>query len=117
MQRKQPRSRKPAARRAKPAPGVVVTVENVNVPGYTARVNAAKYVVMRGALLRILPRRAPGVTQAVMFDAVVEHLPENLFPGGAKANWWAKTVQLDLEAKGIIQRSTQMKPLRWYRIK
>jgi hypothetical protein len=32
-----------------------------------------------------------------MFEAVKEHLPEDVFPGGAKANWWAKTVQLDLK--------------------
>jgi hypothetical protein len=30
------------------------------------------------------------------------HLPQNLFPGGAKAGWWAKTVQLDLEARGLL---------------
>jgi hypothetical protein len=92
-------------------------VRNINVPGYTSRVNAEKYAAMRRALLRVLPRRAPGATQAEMFEAVVKHLPENLFPRGAKANWWAKTVQLDLEAKGIVQRSTRLKPLRWHRIK
>lgn len=117
MKRKKPAPRKLAVQRTKPAPGAVVTVQNVNVPGYTSRVNAAKYVAMRGALLRVLPRRSPGVTQTEMFEAVMEHLPDDLFPGGAKANWWAKTVQLDLEGKGIVQRSTQGKPLRWYRIK
>jgi hypothetical protein len=104
-------------KRKKPRPAAGVTVQNVNVPGYTSRVNSAKYLAMRGALLRVLPRGAPGVTQREMFEAVTEHLPEDLFPGGAKANWWAKTVQLDLEAKGIVQRSAQMKPMRWYRTK
>jgi hypothetical protein len=42
---------------------------------------------------------------------VITHLPVELFPGGAKAGWWAKTVQLDLEAKGIIARE-KAKPLR-----
>jgi hypothetical protein len=104
-------------RKTKSGTGDVVTVRNVNVPGYTSRVNAAKYDAMRGALLRVLPRQAPGVTQAEMFESVLEHLPGDLFPGGAKANWWAKTVQLDLEAKGIVRRSAQVKPLRWYRAK
>jgi uncharacterized protein DUF6958 len=93
----------------------MVTVRNVNVPGYTSRVNAAKYAAMRRALLRILPSRAPGMTQAEMFAAVKGHLPEHLFPGGGKAGWWAKTVQLDLEERGIVRRSAGMKPLRWYR--
>ncbi len=117
MRRKQLLSSKPAGQTAKQTPGAVVTVQNVNVPGYTSRVNAAKYFAMREALLKVLPRRAPGVTQAEMFEAVMEHLPKDLFPGGAKANWWAKTVQLDLEAKGIVGRSAQAKPLRWHRIK
>ena len=95
----------------------MVTVQNVNVPGYTSRVNAAKYTAMRRALLRVLPSRAPGMTQAEMFEAVMGHLPEDVFPGGAKAGWWAKTVQLDLEKKGIVRRSADMKPLRWYCLK
>jgi Family of unknown function (DUF6958) len=95
----------------------MVTVQNVNVPGYASRVNLAKYTAMRRALLRVLPSRAPGMTQAEMFVAVKGHLPEHLFPGGGKANWWAKTVQLDLEKKGIVRRSADMKPLRWYGIK
>ena len=31
-------------------------------------------------------------------------LPEQLFPGRAKAGWWTKAVQLDLEAKGLVAR-------------
>lgn len=95
----------------------MVTVENINVPGHAARVDAAKYAATRRALLRVLPTSAPGMTQAAMFAAVTNHLPEDLFPGGAKANWWAKTVQLDLEKKGLVGRSIEAKPLRWYRIK
>jgi len=41
--------------------------------------------------------------------------PADLFPGGAKAGWWMKTVQLDLEAKRIIARE-KTKPLRWHRL-
>lgn len=117
MRRKLQASRQPGARRAVSTVDAVVTVRNVNVPGYTAHVNGEKYGAMRRALLRVLPRTAPGMTQHEMFEAVVGHLPEDLFPGGAKANWWAKTVQLDLEAKGLVLRSKLVKPLRWYRSK
>ena len=44
-------------------------------------------------------------------ERLIVHLPEKLFPQGAKAGWWAKTVQLDLEAKGIVVRE-KTQPLR-----
>lgn len=92
-----------------------ITVENVNVPGKTSRVNAAKYQVMKQAMLQVLPNEEPGLTQAEMREAVIPHLPEDLYPGGSTAGWWAKTVQLDLEAKGIVIREAT-KPLRWHQI-
>ena len=93
-----------------------VTVQNVNVPGYETRVDARKYGAMKDALIKVLPSKAPGMTQSEMFRAVVPHLPTELFPGGAKAGWWVKTVQLDLEAKRTVVREST-KPLRWHRIR
>ena len=90
-----------------------VTVENVNVPGHKVHLDAAKYNTMRAAILAVLPNKAPGLTQAEIRHAVIAHLSKALFPGGAKAGWWAKMVQLDLEAKGIIDREAT-KPLRWH---
>ncbi len=101
------------------APGVPpgkIAVENVNVPGYTQVVDAAMYRAMRTAVLRILPARAPGLTQTEMRRAVLPHLPADLFPGSAKSDWWSKLVQLDLEAKGVIVREAS-KPIRWHRVK
>jgi len=91
-----------------------ITVRNVNVPGRTSRVNAAMYQAMKEAMLKVLPSQAPGLTQAEVREAVVPHLPQELYPGGAKVGWWSKTVQLDLEAKGILVRECA-KPLRWHR--
>jgi hypothetical protein len=42
-------------------------------------------------------------------------LPERPFPEGAKAGWWTKTVQLDLEAKGVVARE-KTRPLRWHKV-
>jgi hypothetical protein len=64
-------------------------------------------------MLTVLPTKAPGLTQMEIRRAVVKHLPSDLFPGGAKAGWWAKIVQLDLEAKGIVAREAT-RPLRWH---
>jgi len=91
-----------------------VEVENVNRPGQVTRVDGPKYRAMRAALLKVLPKKSPGLTQTEMFERVVAHLPEELFPGGAKAGWWVKSVQLDLEAKGIVVREP-VRPLRWHR--
>lgn len=90
-----------------------IEVENVNVPGHVSRVDAEKYLAMRKVLLKILPGKPPGLTQAEMGQAALPHLPQHLWPNGDKAMWWIKTVQLDLEAKGIIERDAKCKPLRW----
>ena len=90
-----------------------ITVENVNVPGRTTRVNKAMYDAMREAMWKVLPSQPPGLTQNEIREAVIAHLPEDLYPGGAKAGWWAKTVQLDQEAKGNLVREAT-KPLRWH---
>ena len=45
---------------------------------------------------------------------VLEHLPQDLFPGGAKSGWWMKAVQLDLEAKNIIRRE-KTSPIRLHK--
>ena len=93
-----------------------VIVENVNVPGYTQHVDAAKYAEMRRAMLKVLPTKPPGLTQTEIRQAVLRHLSPTTFPGGAKADWWSKLVQLDLEAKGVVQRELT-KPLRWHRVR
>jgi hypothetical protein len=89
-----------------------IEIENVNHRGYVTRVDAAKYRAVRRGLLAILPRSFPGLTAKEMREGLLAHLPDDLFPGGAKVSWWAKTVQLDLEAKGIVRRENT-KPLRW----
>jgi hypothetical protein len=88
-----------------------IEVENVNHPGHVKRVDAEMYEAMKRALLKILPKKSPGLTVEEVQERVIAHLPEDLFPGGAKADWWTKTVQLDLEAKGTIERE-KTRPLR-----
>jgi hypothetical protein len=92
-----------------------MVVENVNVPGRTSRVDKGMYEAMKAAMWKILPTQSPGLNQTEIREGVVPHLPKDLYPGGAKAGWWAKTVQLDLEAKGTLVREAT-KPLRWYRV-
>lgn len=91
-----------------------IEIENVLSPGHVVRVDADKYDAMKRAFLRILPTTSPGLTAAEVGAAVLPHLPVDLFPQGAKAGWWKKAVQLDLEAKGVIARENT-KPLRWHK--
>jgi hypothetical protein len=88
-----------------------IEVENVNHPGQVRTVDAAMDQAMRRAYLRVLSSRSPGLTIAEIGERLLAHLPEDRFPDGAKAGWWAKTVQLDLEAKGLVVREST-KPLR-----
>ena len=94
-----------------------VTVHNIVSPGHVTQVDAIKYEAMRQAVLKVLPGKKPGLTYSEMSAQVLTHLPEAEFPGGAKAGWWLKCTQLDLEWKRVIQRETASKPLRWYRLK
>ncbi len=90
-----------------------IEVENMVSPGHIYRVDAGKYRAMKDAMLAVLPAKPPGMTVADVKSAVLPKLPQDLFPGGDKAGWWIKCVQLDLEAKTVLKRST--KPVRLYR--
>lgn len=89
-----------------------IDVLNVNHPDYRGRVDAAKYTAMKAALRAAMTGSDP-MTQTEMREAAKTHLPQDLFPEGKTAGWWAKTVQLDLEARGEMAR-TQTKPLKFY---
>ncbi|MEO3432190.1 hypothetical protein [Inquilinus sp. CAU 1745] len=91
-----------------------IEIENVNIPGRTERVDRAKYMAMRDALLAVLPDEPPGLKVEDAKEALLPHLPDDLFPQGRTAGWWLKAVQLDLEAKGVIRRAP-LKPVQLYK--
>lgn len=91
-----------------------IEVQNVLQPGKTYRVDADKFNAMKEAVLKALPKGAPGLTVTDLRAALDPHLSQAHFPGGEKAGWWLKSVQLDQEAKGVIARADS-KPLRLFR--
>jgi hypothetical protein len=91
-----------------------IVVENVNVPGHRRAVDATMYREMKRAFLAILPGKSPGLTRTEIRAMVLVKLSPTLFPKGAKADWWSKLVQLDLEAKREVVRE-KSKPLRWHK--
>jgi len=112
-------SRKAAPKRAalprdRSTTGDRVTVENVHVSGCTTHVDASMYAAMWCALLKVLPAKEQVLTQAELRMAGVPHLPQDLFPGGAKSGWRVKAVQLGIEAKRVLAREDS-KPVSWHR--
>ncbi|NRF65459.1 hypothetical protein HLB44_00530 [Aquincola sp. S2] len=82
--------------------------------GHSERSQVSKAEAMKNqAFLKVLPATSPGLTAAEIGERVLPHLPQALFPQGAKAGWWKKGVQLDLEAKGLITPE-KTKPLCWH---
>lgn len=88
---------------------------NAMSPGHVVRVDADKYEAMKRAYLKALPAKSRGLSAAEIRERVLPLLPDALFPGGAKAGWWMKGVQLDLEARRVIVRE-DTKPLRWRKV-
>src|SRR5690242_20685382 len=66
--------------------GATIDVLNVNTPGRTYRRNAEKYAKAREAYLAFMPAKAPGLTQAEMFEGMRKALPEF----GSTSGWWMK---------------------------
>jgi hypothetical protein len=108
--KKKVNTKKPAA------PRKMVVVRTPNKPGYSSRVDAESYEAMRKTMMKVLPRKAPGLTQAEMWAALVRAAPKKFFATRGKVGWWMKSVQLDLEAKKVVVREAT-KPLRWHRVK
>lgn len=77
-----------------------------------ARVSPERYEALRGAILRVLPREGDGLTRGELGDRVAPLLSEGLFPHLGSIRWYIKAVQLDLEARGLIERLPGSKPLR-----
>ena len=92
-----------------------IEVRTISSPHHVTDVDRAKYMAMRAALMAVLPGTAPGMTVAEAQGALLACLDPGQFPGGAKAGWWMKCVQLDLEARGTIQRGPKA-PVRLFRV-
>ena len=91
-----------------------IAVENVNHPGKSRSVDRARYDAMKNAYLKVLPGKSPGLTLAEISVRLSRELSQDLYPDGARAGWWAKTIQLDLEAKRVIRRE-KTNPIRLFR--
>ena len=95
--------------------GEKIEVHNVKSPHHVTRVDKAKYTAVRDVVLRHMPQSEPGKTPTELIAAIKPELPQDMFPGGEKAGWWFKCVQLDLEAKGVLKRAAKP-PVRLWKV-
>ena len=75
-------------------------------------VTSEKYEPIRKAILASVPRSKKGVTFKELVAAVNGRLPSDLYPKRGSVSWYTKVVQLDLEAKGLIERVRGVTPQR-----
>ena len=92
-----------------------IQARNVNHPEHRENLKAEKYNVIREAMLAVLPDGG-WMSFADLEDAVRARLkekrvPAKLFPKSGSVRWYCKAVQLDLEARGEIERQPKQSPL------
>ncbi len=101
-----------------------IRAENVNHPGYSEPLNETKYKYIREAILASLDRFAGSSNEGMRFtdleqavDSYIDEqaIPRSLFPKPGSVRWYTKSVQLDLEAKDLIERVPEKRPLRFRR--
>ncbi|WP_420627393.1 DUF6958 family protein [Candidatus Leptofilum sp.] len=95
----------------------IVKAQNVNHPDHRQNLKEEKYTVIREAMLATLPgSTSDGMPFLEMEEKVAVYLadksvPKEMFPKPGSVRWYCKSVQLDLEAKGIIERLPKRTPI------
>lgn len=92
-----------------------IQARNVNHPNHRGSLKAEKYKLIREAMLWALP-----TDEWMAFNALEDKVraylkeqavPKALFPKPGSVRWYTKSVQLDLEARGEIERLSEKSPL------
>lgn len=93
--------------------------QNVNHPEYREPLKEEKYEPIRHAIIASLAGTGAGagVPFSELETRVADHLKSHgvdlaLFPKPGSVRWYTKAVQLDLEARGLIERVPGERPMR-----
>ena len=96
-----------------------IQAQNINHPEHRENLKEEKYTIIREAMLAVLPdeHSVEGIAFPQLEEGVRAYLnerdvPQELFPKPGSVRWYTKAVQLDLEAKGEIERLPKVSPLR-----
>lgn len=87
--------------------------KNVNKGSAGFKVTPEKYELMKDLILKYLPKEPRGLTFRELVSKIEKDIKSQSFN---KPMWYAKVVQLDLEARGIIQRDSSCSPMSLSRI-
>lgn len=74
-------------------------------------IDAAKFEAFRKAILKVVPKREPGVAFSDLPELVAPHVPEGI----GSLPWYTTTVKLELEVRGEIVRVPKSSPQRLIR--
>ena len=89
-----------------------IQTRNVNYrAGGGKLIDLDKYTAVKKAILAAVPRGERGITLTQLMRAVPSRVPKPLFRG-TRVSWYATTVKLDLEARGLIERVPGASPQR-----
>lgn len=80
--------------------------------GPGGRMDARKYDEMRAAILGAVPANRRGIALDRLPDAVRPFLSEQFGGANASVPWYCVTVELDLEARGLLERVPERRPRR-----
>ncbi|MDE2858920.1 MAG: hypothetical protein OXN94_13835 [Chloroflexota bacterium] len=93
-----------------------ISARNVNHPDHRENLKADKYHIIREAMLSALPlddwMSFSTLEERVRACLEEKDVPKSLFPKPGSVRWYCKAVQLDLEARGEIERQPRKSPLR-----
>ena len=81
------------------------------------RIERWKYEALKRAILRVVPRKEPGLPFARLATAVARHLTRTERAKLGSVPWYAISVKLDLEARGFLRRIPGAAPQRLIRLK
>ena len=79
------------------------------------RINAAKFALLRRAILAVIPRRREGVRFRDLPRLAASRLSSEQRRGLGSVNWYVTTVKLELEVPGAIRRLPGVTPQRLVR--
>ncbi len=91
---------------------------NVNHPDYREPLNTEKYRHVRAAILHALAGVGHAGIEFAELEAAVDRfindqgIPRTLFPKPGSVRWYTKAVQLDLEARELVERVPNARPMR-----
>lgn len=93
-----------------------IKTRNMNKGLGGTRINAETYEAVKKAILAAVPGNREGIRFKDLPKEVPRRADKSLFPKKGSASWYTTVVKLDLETRGVIERSPGAAPQRLRRV-